>query len=161
MLASEAEDCEFDSHWAYFVKKLKVRKAFSAGGVVYREEPEGILWLVIKAKKDGQWRLPKGGIKKNETSLEAAQREVEEEAGVEVEMLGKIGHEKYFFVQDGQKIFKTVIFYLMRYVQEKFGGLDWETEKIDWLLYDEAKERLFFANEKKILVAAQKLLNNE
>jgi len=137
----------------------KIKKAFSAGGVVYREEPEGTLWLVIKAKSDGKWRLPKGGIEKNETSLEAAIREVEEEGGVEVEPLGKVGHEKYFFVKDGQKIFKTVVFYLMRYIQEKFGESDWETEAIDWLPYDEALERLSFKNEKKILEKAEEKLS--
>lgn len=159
-MASEAEDCEFDSHWAYFVKKLKVKKAFSAGGAVYREEPEGVLWLLIKAKSDGKWRLPKGGIEKNETSLETAIREAEEEGSVEVEPLGKVGLEKYFFVKDGQKIFKTVVFYLMHYLQEKSGPRDWETEVIDWRPYNEAQEKLSFSNEKKILEAARKLLNN-
>ena len=143
------------------MQKAKVKKAFSAGGAVYRGEPEGILWLVIKAKSDGKWRLPKGGIEKNETSLQAAQREVGEEGGVEVEPLGKVGIEKYFFVQDEQKIFKTVIFYLMHYLQEKPGPLDLTTEAIDWLPYDEARERLSFANEKKILADARMLLNNK
>lgn len=138
--------------------KLKVKREFSAGGVVFRKEPEGTLWLVIKPTGKDKWRLPKGWIEKGESSAQAAQREVKEEAGIEVEVLEKVGGEKYFFVQDGQKIFKTVVFYLMEYVQEAREGYSWETEEIDWLPLEQAKERLAFENEKKILEKAEKLL---
>jgi len=86
-------------------QKLKVKKAFSAAGVVYREEPEGILWLVIKAKSDGKWRLPKGGIERNETSFEAAQREIEEEGGVEGRAVRKNRPREIFFCQRRPKDF--------------------------------------------------------
>ncbi len=142
------------------MKKIKVKKEFSAGGVVYRQEPEGVLWLVIKPKGDNRWRFPKGGIETGESSAQAAQREVREEAGIETEILAKIGHEKYFFVEDGQKIFKTVTFYLMEYQQEAQTGFTWETEEIDWLLFAEAKKRLAFDKEKEILEKAQKIQNS-
>jgi len=126
--------------------------------VVFRQEPEGILWLVIKPLGSGKWRLPKGWIEKNESSLEAAKREVREEGGVETEVLGKIGNEKYFFVENNQKIFKTVVFYLMRYAQEAKEGYGWETEEIDWLPFGEAKEKLAFEREKEILEKAKERL---
>ncbi|MFZ5365857.1 MAG: NUDIX hydrolase [Patescibacteria group bacterium] len=136
------------------MKKQKVKREFSAGGVVFRREPEGILWLVIKPAGSEKWRLPKGWIGKNESSLEAAKREVAEEAGVKAEVLGKVGSEKYFFVQGKEKILKNVVFYLMEYLQEAETGFSWETEKIDWLPFKEAKERLAFAKEKEILEKA-------
>jgi len=126
--------------------------------VVFRKEPEGTLWLVIKPSGSEKWRLPKGWIEPGESALEAAKREVREEAGIEGEILGKIGAEKYFFVQDGEKIFKTVVFYLMEYLQEASSGFSWETEKIDWLPFEEAKERLAFEKEKEILGKAKEKL---
>lgn len=136
---------------------LKVKRAFSAGGVVFREEPEGILWLVTKPKGSEAWRFPKGTIEKNESSVQAALREVREEGGVEAEVLAKLEPIKYFYYQDKQRIFKTVVFYLMRYLQEA-GDICWEVEEIAWLPYKEAEKRLAFKNEKKVLkLASEKL----
>ncbi len=139
-------------------QNLKIKREFSAGGVVFRREPEGVLWLVIRPKGSNKWRLPKGWIEKGESSLEAAKREVREEGGVETEVLGKIGSEKYFFIENNQKIFKTVVFYLMKYIQEAQEGYSWETEEIDWLPFQEAKEKLFFEKEKEILEKAREKL---
>lgn len=138
--------------------KQKIKREYSAGGVVYRKEPEGILWLVIKPKGNNKWRFPKGAIEKKETSAEAAQREVREEGGVETNLLEKIGTVKFFFYLDKQKIFKTVVFFLMEYVQEAQAELSWETEAVDWLPFAEAKDRLAFDNEKEILEKAKDVL---
>jgi len=139
-------------------QKLKFKRKFSAGGVVFRREPEGILWLVIRPKGSDQWRFPKGKIEKKESSAQTALREVKEEGGVEAEIKEKIDSIKYFFVQNHQKIFKTVVFYLMEYIQEAQGGFCWETEEIAWLPAEEAKEKLAFKNEKEILEKAQSIL---
>jgi len=128
--------------------------------VVFRREPEGILWLVVKPKGSEQWRFPKGKIEKGENSAQAALREVKEEGGVEARILNKIGSIKYFYVQNGQKIFKTVTFYLMEYIQESQEGFCWETEEIAWLPLEEVKEKLAFKNEKGILEEANLALGN-
>ncbi len=135
----------------------KIKREFSAGGIVFQKEGKEILWLVIKPSGSGKWRLPKGGIDRGEDSLTAAKREVKEEAGIEIEVLGKIGNEKYFFVQGKQKILKTVTFYLMEYLQESESGFGWETEEIDWLPFAEAKKRLAFKKEVDLLEKAEKL----
>ncbi len=139
------------------MKKPKIKRHFSAGGVVYREEPEGVLWLVVKQSGDGKWHLPKGWIEPGESSIEAAQREVREEGGAEAEVLGKVGSEKYFFVQDKEKIFKTVVFYLMKYTQECPSEPSIEIEETAWLAYEEARKKLAFENEQELLDKASLL----
>ena len=131
--------------------KKKLKRHFSAGGVVYRSEPEGVLWLIVKQSGDGKWHLPKGWIEPGESSMEAAKREVQEEGGVEAEILGKVGSEKYFFVQDKEKILKTVVFYLMEYIQECPSESSIEIEETAWLAYEEARRKLAFENEKELL----------
>lgn len=140
-------------------RKLLIRQ-FSAGGVVYRADPSmdsGILWLIIKPHGKDQWRLPKGLIDDRETSLEAASREVEEEAGIETEILGKIGQDKYFYQMGGERYYKIVTYFLMRYLQDAKGPVSWETEEIAWLPYEEALEKLTFQGEKGIFKIAQEM----
>ena len=140
------------------MKKPKVKREFSAGGVVFRKEGKEILWLVVKPAGNDKWRLPKGWIEKGESSLEAAKREVREEAGIETEVLGKVGSEKFMFRWKKDLIWKSVVFYLMEYLQEAETGFSFETEKIDWLSFGEAKERLAFEKERELLEKAKEML---
>lgn len=139
---------------------MEVKREFSAGGIVFKKELEKIFWLVIKPTGSDKWRLPKGWIEKGEKAIDTAKREVEEEAGIEAEVLGKVGIEKFFFIQDKTRILKTVVFYLMEYCQQAETGPSWETERIDWLPFGEAKNRLAFSKEKDLLEKAQKIPHN-
>lgn len=140
------------------MKKLKNKKDFLAGGVVFRQEPEGILWLVIKLKANDLWVLPKGYILANESSMETAQRKVKEEAGAEGTVLGKVGNMKYSYIKGNQRYFKNVVFYLLEYLQESQGSLDGKVEEIDWLEFSEIKGKLTYDNEKEILEKGHQLL---
>lgn len=68
--------------FASLSKSVKFLKA--AGGLVINNKNE---YLFIK--RLGKWDLPKGKLEKGEVMKEAAVREVEEECGVKVDVLGK------------------------------------------------------------------------
>jgi len=138
----------------------KIKREFSAGGIVFKSKNKEILWLVIKPAGDDRWRFPKGQINTSESSVAAAKREVREESGIETELLGKIGEEKFFFVENKQKVFKTVIFYLMKYLKPTEMVFDKETEAIAWLSFLKAKKRLAFEKDKDLLEKAKKLLDH-
>ena len=55
-------------------------KIFSAGVVVVRKEQGRFLYLLLRAYK--HWDFPKGMVEANETPLQAAIREVEEETTI-------------------------------------------------------------------------------
>ena len=62
--------------------------------------------------------LPKGLVDPGEKPLEAALREVREETGITAVSITKLGDSKYAYVRswsDGEKVFKIVSFYLLRY----------------------------------------------
>jgi len=130
-------------------------REFSAGGVVFKDGE----WLIIRPAGTKRWQFPKGKIDENESSKEAALREVEEEGGVKVEIVEKIGNSHYFFVLKGKKIFKTVAFYLMKYLGDTKKGHDWEVEKAVFVPYTEALEKLSFKDDREILKKAKKLLD--
>jgi 8-oxo-dGTP pyrophosphatase MutT (NUDIX family) len=162
-------------------EKPSLVREFSAGGIVFRKKGQGILWLVTKSTPSALfpkevWRLPKGWLddvddgkspgplargkrKAKEKELQqAALREVKEEGGVEAKIVSKIGTERYFMTLSGKKILKFVTFYLMEWQKDVPEGIGWETEEIAWLPYQEARKRLSYSGEKKILDKAKELL---
>ncbi len=57
-------------------------KETSAGAVIFRKEDNQTLYLLLHYEA-GHWDLPKGHIEANETEIETAKREVEEETGLQ------------------------------------------------------------------------------
>src|SRR4051794_40544792 len=64
----------------------------AAGGLVWRDSPHGKLLAIVHRRRYGdEWSLPKGKLKKHETWLEAARREVQEETACRVQVDGFAG----------------------------------------------------------------------
>lgn len=141
-------------------KENRVRREFSSGGVVYKKDR----WLITRSASSelypkSVWRLPKGWIDKDESSEEAALREVKEEGGVGAKIIRKIETIRYFFnAPDKGRVLKFVTFYLMEWKKDLPEGFDGETSEIAWLPYDEAYKRLSFSGEKQVLKKARELL---
>ncbi len=47
--------------------------------------------LLVRARRKRRWQLPGGGLKRRESPVEAARREVEEETGIEVRIVAFTG----------------------------------------------------------------------
>ncbi|GBC83743.1 RNA pyrophosphohydrolase [bacterium HR11] len=92
---------------------------FSAGLLVLRTTDQGFEWLLLQ-KPNGRWEFPKGKVEPGETPLEAAIREVREEAGVsDVHVIEGFTHTIHYTYRDrwhrpGEAVTvdKTVVFYL-------------------------------------------------
>jgi diadenosine hexaphosphate hydrolase (ATP-forming) len=59
-------------------------------------------WVVLR--RGGEWVFPKGHIEAGEKPVETAIREVEEEAGLQIEVIAPIGTTRYEFVSNGGAI---------------------------------------------------------
>ena len=127
-----------------------MKREFSAGGIVFKDG----LVLLTKHSQNKHWSFPKGWIEKGQTSKEAALREVKEEGGVEAEIIEKIGDSKYVYTLNGEKIFKIVIYFLMRYISGDPKDHDWEVEEAGWFNPEEALKTLDFSRDKELLKKA-------
>jgi 8-oxo-dGTP pyrophosphatase MutT (NUDIX family) len=129
-----------------------VIREFSAGGLVLRNM-RGRPYVATVLVKDGSVRaLPKGLIEPGEKGVEAAVREVREETGLEAEVVAKLGDVKYWYVRkwsDGERVFKVVSFFLLRY---RSGSLrDYQRAEVDgaeWIPLAEAPGLLAYRGEK-------------
>ncbi|MBI3485952.1 NUDIX domain-containing protein [Candidatus Daviesbacteria bacterium] len=131
-------------------------REFSAGGIVINEKKQ---ILITQHSTNKYWGFPKGHIEKGQTSKEAALREVKEEGGVEAEIIKKVGESKYVYTnKTGEKVFKVVIIFLMKYLSGDIQDHDWEVSEALWLSSDEALKKLSFSQDKKLLTKAFKML---
>ena len=133
-----------------------MKREFSAGGVLVRRL-RGRWWLAAirpNGKPEGVWALPKGLIDAGETGAATALREVAEETGVEGTLLEKLGDVRYVYSRGGERIFKVVSFFLLRYRNGRIGelppGMELEVAEARWLPLDEAPRLLAYGGERQM-----------
>ena len=126
---------------------------FSAGGVVMNEDHEVVVIVPTRRAADGSrvLALPKGHPDGKESPLEAALREVREEAGVQAEWVDSLGEVRYWYQRGGRRIAKVVEFFLLRYVSGDVEDHDHEVEQARWVPAEEAAEMLTYAGERDMV----------
>jgi 8-oxo-dGTP pyrophosphatase MutT (NUDIX family) len=143
-----------------------MRREFSAGGVLVRRLRGRWHVAAIRpaGKPEGVWALPKGLIDEGEPAAETAVREVAEETGAAGRLEGKLGDVRYVYTWAGERVFKVVSFYLLRYSSGRLGDLPpehaHEVAEARWLPLDEAPSLLAYKGERDMAQRALDLLRN-
>jgi 8-oxo-dGTP pyrophosphatase MutT (NUDIX family) len=131
-----------------------MRREFSAGGVLVRRLDGRWMMAAIRpgGKRPGIWALPKGQIEAGDSGEATALREVAEETGAHGRSLGKLGDVRYWFNWEGERIFKVVSFFLVRYEGGRLGDVPeafrHEVDEVRWLPLDEAPALLAYTGER-------------
>ena len=136
-----------------------MRREFSAGGVVVRRIRGA--WHLAAIRPGGKtnvWALPKGLVGDDEAPADTALREVTEETGVRGRLVEKLGDVRYVYTWSGERIFKVVSFYLLRYSRGRLGELPPETAhevaEVRWLPVEEGPKLLAYGGERDIAARA-------
>jgi 8-oxo-dGTP pyrophosphatase MutT (NUDIX family) len=132
-----------------------MRREFSAGGVVVRRlRAEWRLAAIRPAGKESVWALPKGLIGPGESAADAAVREVAEETGVEGRLVEKLGDIRYVYTWRGERVFKVVSFFLVRYMRGRLGDVPeafrHEVAEARWLPLADAPRLLSYKGEREM-----------
>jgi 8-oxo-dGTP pyrophosphatase MutT (NUDIX family) len=149
-------------------------REISSGGVVVRKKEDG-WWMAIieppaapgeavgsrkrraKARPKTVLCLPKGLVDPGEKALEAALREVREETGITAALITKLADIKYVYVRswgDGERVFKIVSFYLLRYESGRIDDISEEMRvevaRAKWVRLEDAPKLLAYKGEKQM-----------
>lgn len=125
---------------------------FSAGGLVVDDGRRVLLIRARDLRNRAVWTLPKGAPAAGESTADTAMREVREETGYRCEIVRELEPVTYWFQRDGQRVKKTVRWYLMRPV-EKVGEHDHEVEEVVWVEREEALTRLRYDSDRRLLAS--------
>ncbi len=111
--------------------------------------------------------LPKGLIDAGEEVPETALREVHEETGVIAEIVSTLGDSKYVYTRtwsDGERVFKIVSFYLMRYrsgrINQIAEEMRVEVARARWIRLEEAEKLLAYRGEKQMVRRAMEYVES-
>jgi 8-oxo-dGTP pyrophosphatase MutT (NUDIX family) len=129
---------------------------FSAGGVVVRGHDVVVIVPTRRAANGGKvLALPKGHVDPGETPVQAAAREVREEAGVDAAPRGEpLGAVRYWYMRKGKRIAKQVDFYLFEYLGGDVDDHDHEVEQARWMPLAEAARALSYEGEREMAARA-------
>ncbi len=146
--------------------QLPTVEEVSAGGIVV-DTSTGTLNVAIIARLNRggrlEWCLPKGHPENQEDSEQAAVREIEEETGIQGDILTALGSIDYWFTVSGHRVHKTVHHFLL---VATGGDLtiendpDHEAVDVAWVPLEELGRKLSFPNERRIADLAREVLPN-
>lgn len=146
---------------------MKRESHHSAGIVLFRDEPERSFLLLRSAlTRRPVWEFPKGAIEEGETVQEAAERELQEEAGLapgDYEVLdGFLDVERYFFTRgtgaEQLLIRKQVTYFVARWKQGEVQ-ISEEASRYQWASRAAAERRLRFPEKRRVLANAIRWLD--
>jgi 8-oxo-dGTP pyrophosphatase MutT (NUDIX family) len=122
-----------------------VQRVQQAGAIAVRLDGPEPLFLVVTARRNPQeWIFPKGHLEPGEAPVDAAVRELREEAGVAGAPLGPVGSAR--FRSGAEEV--DVTYFL---IQASGPGEPREGRRLAWLPHAGARARLWFPNARDLL----------
>lgn len=124
--------------------------------VAYKQNSTETKYLIIQSKGTNDWSFPKGHAEKNETSVEAALRELREETGIsQISLIPDVSFsDKYRYKANGIWNRKQATFFVG--ITDNLNVKIQQEEVVNyiWSNYDDAVKILTFENQRKILSEA-------
>jgi 8-oxo-dGTP diphosphatase len=121
----------------------------AAGGLVWRNSPNGRQIAIVHRPKYDDWTLPKGKLDPGESWQDGAVREVQEETGFEVNLGAFAGGYTYL----ARRAPKVVLYWHMEIEGDSsFAPEDpTEVDALEWVSAEQARKRLSSTHERVVL----------
>lgn len=137
------------------VKLTSIKCLFekSCGGIVFYNGKQNTKILLVKNTNGKYWSFPKGHIEKNESEKETAAREIKEETGLDVDIVGDF-REVSDYCPFG-KIRKHVVFFLAQAFTDEVKLQEEEIAEYIWVDLQQARKICSYDNDLRIIDKAE------
>lgn len=129
----------------------------SCGAVIYKIENGEHLFLILRHAA-GHWSLAKGHVKRGETEVETAYREIKEETGLDVEIDTKFRVTSEYSPK--ANTMKEVVFFVAEVVDDAITLQESEIHQARWCDYFAALDLITYQDDKNVIQAANEYLRN-
>lgn len=137
-----------------------MKKEKSCGALVYRYHNGRLLLLLLRHRHGGHWSFPKGHVEGDETEVETALREVQEETGLHVSLQKGFRHTVEYYPKPGVE--KLVVYFLGKASPDELAvRQEIEISELKWVEWEEAFQSVTFKNDKNLLNLVKDHLTTE
>lgn len=138
-------------------------REISAGIIIFRKTQEGPKFLLLY-HGGKYWNFPKGKLEKEESSYNAALREIREETGLgrpDLRFDNRFkAYDRFTFSKQKDKVFKTVVYFLAE-TRNPIVKISKEHHGYGWFLYRDGARMLMHENLKQNLKRAYDLIRGK
>lgn len=135
---------------------LPLQKEKSCGALVYAFHEQTLQLLIIRHKMGGHWSFPKGHIERGETEHQTALREVREETGLHIQIIGDFRRQVTYSPKPG--VSKDVVYFLGYTEDCRTVRQVEEISELRWVELAKASQFLTYENDQLLLSAAKEYL---
>ena len=108
--------------------------------------------VLLIQHNEGHWDFPKGHVENDETEVQTAIREVKEETNIDVDV--KQSHRYTMEYSPKEGVLKEVVYFIATNKSDNCIPQESEVQKVEWVGFDEAIDRITFDNARGILKKA-------
>lgn len=136
----------------------EVVRETTSGGIVWRKNPEDKLEILLIQDAKGRWTIPKGHVEEGEETKYTAEREIQEETGLQDMKVGSyLGKVNFRYRRVHTLVLMTMHIYLVEGQgdTDALQGEDWLTD-IKWLPATDAVDKIAYEDIGKLILVGMK-----
>ena len=133
----------------------------SCGAIIFRREDDKVYYLLVRhVGESDYWGFVKGIVEDDETEIDTAVREIQEETGIEDLKFKDCfrGTERY---SPEEGVTKDAVYFLAETSEKEIRLALEELDKYEWLEFEDALERLKHPSQEELLKKAEDRMREE
>lgn len=134
----------------------------TSGGIVFRRTDKGELQLLLIKDAKNRWTIPKGHVEPGEEPRDTAQREIQEETGLqEMKVMNWLGKVNFRYRREHTLVLMTMHIYLVQGLgdTDALTAEDWMSG-IEWFPANDAIDKIAYEDIGKLILLGMKKIRD-